>query len=247
MEKKYTFDEIQNYLNSEMSSEAVILFEETLEENEDLKNDLNLFKDIEADLGNTELEEFKKKIKSFSEKKTESIFQNSNQTFSLFRKVVSIAASILLIAFAGWWIINQNNTVLDNELVALANDNFIHYPAQEESRGNEVKSEIYASYEAKEYQLAAITLEQFGIENNSQEALFFAAISYIGINNNEKAIDLLLDLDKTSFLANKIQYYLGLAYLKQGKKTKAINALKLINKSDIFLYDRAKKVLEKVK
>jgi tetratricopeptide (TPR) repeat protein len=246
MEEKDLQIQMQAYLENSLSEEEAAVFEKELNRNKDLQKDFELLKDIEEELGNKDLlvfkEELSKIVKTSSE--SEEPQQEEGRIIPLWRRMLSIAASLLIIALAGWWLVNQSTDV--DDLVALADEHLVHYPAQLEVRGKEDKTAIYDNYEAKQYAIAAKNLEEIGNKNKDQKALFFASISYLNIDNPKKAIAILSNLDKTPFLSNKINYYLGIAHLKLGEKEKAIVAFGKMNASDQFLYDKAKLIVEKI-
>ncbi len=245
MEEKDLHLQIQAYLDQDMSPTEATAFEKELANNETLQADFDLFKDINEDLGNVKLQQFKKKLAIVVEQDITTSAKEDAPIFSLSRRVLSLAASVLVLAIAGWWVFNQSSEI-DPALAALGDDNFFHYPAEDASRGTTDTDNLYDSYEAKAYASAATTLEQHGLNSQDQEALLFSAIAYLGDQQAQKTIDLLTNLADAPHLINKKYYYLGLAYLKVGEPTKAIAAFKQMNEGDPFIYNKAQGILKQL-
>lgn len=245
MEEKDIHLQIQAYLSEDMSPNEAQAFEKELDSNQALKADFELFKDINEDLGNVELQQFKKKLAVVVDQDIATSTTTSTPVFKLSRRILSLAASVLVLAIAGWWMSNQNNEI-NPELAALSESNFLHYPVDDESRGTEDSDKLYDSYTAKDYAIAATTLEQHGLSNQDNKALLFSAIAYLGDNKAEKAIALLTSLADTPYVSNKKYYYLGLAYLKIGEQEKATTAFKQMNEGDPFIYNKVQGILNQL-
>lgn len=242
MEEKDLQIQLQDYIAKKLSDEETVAFEKELASNQDLQNDLALLQDIEKEMTNRDLIAFKKKIGKIVEK--EPVQSRKTKKVVIFpKRILALAASFLLIGLVGWWIL-FNDSSINEEYLALANENFIHYPAQQASRGVTSEKEIYSIYEEKAYDKAATQLEKYSLNNQDEEAQLFAGIAYLGNNQPQKAIELLKSLPDTPYFINKKQYYLGLAYLKINNKEEAVNAFMQINEGDKPLFDRAQKMLQ---
>ena len=237
--------QLQEYLDNLMSEEDSTAFEKELNNDEQLQTDFELLKDIEHELGNKELIDFKKKLSGVMEQPIQAtvIKKDKGKVISLSRRILSLAASFLVIGIASWWMFTGNIDVDGEQYLALADEHFIHYPAQEISRGSEKENSIYKNYEAKNYTIAAPELEKYALENSDNDALLIAAISYLASDNSAKSIILLQEIPELPYLINKKNYYLALAHLEQGHKTTAIIALQTITKADQYFYNKAQNLL----
>ena len=239
--------QIQKYLDKSMSKEERINFEEELNKNKTLQQDFKLLRDIEQELGNNELIDFKKKLAGVMEQSVSptSIEVPSRKVLPISSKLLSVAASLLVIGFTAWWLYSSSAEKSISYAV-LADDYFIHYPAEEIARGTEERNPIYNHYKAKNYRLAATELDKYAQENSDYDALLIAAIAYLADNKPNKTIQLLQKIPDTPYFKNKKNYYLALSHLKQGHKTTALEVLQTINETDKFLYTKAQDLFSKL-
>ena len=235
------YEQIQSYLDNSMPLLERNTFEKRLLQDEELRQELELVKELETQLGDQELRNFRTKLKSIVSADGSQIINEERPAKKLkIYSILSMAATILFLIGAYW--LSHNYTSKAN-LTSIADKYFVPYPANIQSRGEEINKDIYEDYLAGQYENAAVNLEKFGIKNSDNEAKLFSAISYISIGKLDKALSLLESVQKSPHLTNKINYYKGIIYLKQNDSQKAISAFKLINSGDKFLFDRAQEIL----
>lgn len=243
MEKEYNFTEIEKYVKDELEGAELTAFEDKLSQDKDLVVEVDFYKQVaEVTMLKGLFEEAESELTS-EKKETIIAPKKEAKVFSLSRKVLSLAASFLVLVFAGWWVLSPGINTSSEEYLALANDNFVHYPAQA-SRGEADNPSLYDTYKNKEYKLAAVELEQYATTNKDATAQLYAAISYLTLNQPQKAAKLLSSVEGIESLDNRKYYYLGLAQLQLGEKEKAITAFKQVNDIDAFLYKKATSILE---
>ena len=247
MENNDNYIEIEKYLNEEMESSELQVFENKLVQDKEVGAAVDFYKKVaEATELKSLFAEAEKEMEAkvippvaaaapvkLKEKKPSS---SENNVFHLSRSVLALAASVLVLIFSTWWLFSPSKPVLSPELIALADKNFVHYPIQ--ARGDESNPTLYDNYKSKNYQLAAAELEKYAIANEDNKALSYSAIAYLGLDNPNKTITLLNSLEEKN-LQNRKYYYLGIAYLKKGQKDAAVDALKQVNDFDVFLYSKA--------
>lgn len=237
---------MQKYLDNLLSEEESVAFEKELNSDKQIQLDFELLKDIEQELGNNELMEFKKKLSGTMEQPIRANSAKKENGLSFSRQILAFAASFLVIGIASWWIYAGSMTTDSDNYLLLVDEYFIHYPAQEIARGADKAEPIYENYNAKNYNVAASELEKYAQENSDDNALLMAAIAYLANDDSMKAIALLQKMPDTPYLINKKNYYLALSYLQQGQKTTALSTLQNINKADKYLYDQAQDLLTKL-
>jgi len=249
MEKNYNYTEIESYVKEELKGADLAAFEEKLSMNSELGKEVDFYKQIaEVTTLKGLFEEAELELVTEEKEKTEvsTTQKKEAKTFSLSRRILAMASSFLVLVFAGWWLFSTNLNTSSGEYLALANDNFIHYPSLA-SRGDEANPSLYNNYKNKDYKEAAIELEQYATTNKDATAQLYAAISYLALNQPQKAIDLLSEVEGVESLNNRKFYYLGLAQLQLGQKENAITAFKQVNDIDAFLFKRATTILETLK
>lgn len=163
-------------------------------------------------------------------------------------KWVALAASILLLIGVSFYIFQPKESY-EQQLFSTYFSPRVHpdAPVRGESvmNLNEVESKAMYSYEAEDFKMAVNHYEVLVREypKNSKHALFLS-ISYLGINNAEKAINVLsrLDIVDENYKSD-IAWYLALAYLKNNEKNAARIILEGLAKEDCFYTESAIEIL----
>lgn len=163
-------------------------------------------------------------------------------------KWIALAASILLIVGVSVYIFQSNETQ-EQQLFSTYFSPRVHpdAPVRGESviNLNEVEAKAMYAYEAEDFKKAINHYEILVREypRNSKHALFLS-ISYLGVNNPEKAINVLSRLEKVDEnYKSDIAWYLALAYLKNNEKNAARIVLESLVKEDSFYTESAIEIL----
>ena len=249
MDKNYNYTEIEQYVKAELTEAELRKFEKKLSQDMALKEEVDFYKQLaEVSVLQGLFEEAESEmaeVEEENEEEEESIKPTSKKeatVFSFSRRIISLAASFLVLVFAGWWIYSADSTSSDL-YTELAGENFVHYPAQA-SRGSTEHSTLYDNYKNKNYQSASVELEKHATTEKDLTAQLYASISYLALDQPRKTVDLLEGMEGVESLNNRKQYYLGLAYLQLGQKEKALIAFKQVNEVDAFLYKKAINILK---
>ena len=181
--------------------------------------------------------EFMQEAKPVKEVKTKVI--NSTSFFKTFMRV----AAVFFIAVAGYGVFLYSSTSNQSEY----DNNFITYYAAT-IRGNESVNTLSAIYNNGNYNEVIKSLS--AIQNKTQQDYFIAAQSYLQLNKTTDAINAfkaMEDLNNNSsqkYFEQETDYYLMLAYIKNGGIKLAEQKLDKItsNKQHLF-YNKAKNKL----
>jgi len=232
---------IQQYLDNSMPENDRAAFEQSLKDNPEWQQEFDLMADLEKEMGNQKVNDFTNQLEEIMASPVQSKTEGRNVNFT--RRIMTLAASTLLIGGALWWIFNNDQS---NQFATLADAYFIHYPANDVIRGSQEEIEILENYNQKNYALAAKELEALGNKTKDSQKWLFSAISYLAMDKPKQTVILLEKIENTPAIINKKYYFLGLAYLKIGDKTKALAALKKINPADKFIFDKTQKLISKL-
>ena len=228
------------YINNEMSDNDKIVFENSLENDENLLSQFKSYQETNAFLQtkfSAETTFFTENLKSISDqyfnlkaaKKSRIIFMNS--------KYYAVAACIVL--FFSLFFILQTET-------PKYSDYNQHEKATFVERGDENKTLFLAqkAFNDKQYQKAIPLFETVLKSNYKPEVLYLYAICLLETDNFTKAEDILLSLKNgTSIYNNRATWYLALLRLKQNNKNSCKNFLKQIP-VDAEDYAKAQELLE---
>lgn len=243
---------LQEYIDGTMPDNERNAFKTRIESDADLKRDYELLKDMEKELGDKDVENFRTMLGDVMQTdptKTHDQIEKSISKRIVFSKtLVAIAASLLLLITFAWWQFNP-----ENDLTKLGDDNFIAFetpiPRGQNDEINKDK-EFFRLYDLKRFGEATNLIEESkslsSEDSEKDEVKLYAAISYLAIDEIEKAIAVLKSIKPTPSLLNKVAYSEGIAYLKKSDSVNARLAFKKINPSDNYLYTKAQQILSQL-
>ena len=231
----------ENYINNKMSPEEQLVFEKQLQNDTDMQQKFEIYKDAYTFLEtkfSAEAIAFKNNLKAiskdhFAEKEAKRIRVIAFKPWQY-----AVAASIAILI--GSWFYMQNSILQYSDYSNPETAMFV-----ERSVGDSNLKEAQNAFNAKDYKKATASFEKV-TDLNNPELQYFYAISLIETNNYAKAETLLKNIKSgTSVYKDKATWYLALSNLKQKK----LEACKIyleqipLNAED---YDQAKKLLKKL-
>ncbi len=159
-----------------------------------------------------------------------------------FLKTFMRVAAVFFIAIAGYGTFLYSSTTNQSEY----NNNFIAYHASV-SRGNGAINDLTALYNTGNYD---DVIKSFNSkQNKTQQDYFLAAQSYLQLNNAAAAIDAFKQVENLNnnstekYFQQETDYYMAMAYIKNGQVDLAREKLDRIkaDKQHLF-YDKAKSI-----
>lgn len=161
----------------------------------------------------------------------------------------AVAASIALIIGLGW--LGYNNFA-GPDYNALYQENFQNYPNTAytitRSDTNEtLERDAFVAYESGDFEKAADKLKTISKENPNYYLDFYLAMSYLNLNQFEKAKTYFTNTTSSkSEFVDEAYWYLALIALKQKDKESAKEYLSKLTATDAYNQERAKQLLEKL-
>lgn len=224
MENKYNIDDIEKFLNQEMDVDALKVFEQELQKDKALKEEVNLHQDVIKGIESAGPLDFRNLVSGVhGEMKTEGFFSGKEEQKTTtedaqptakirrisFVRSLAIAASFALLLTAGWFLIKQPTTTPDQ----LFANNFVKHQdvlsIEVEDRlaetGFGTNKELLASlqigidaYNSGDYANAIGQLSSFQIaapqDELSNYAQFYEAVSLIELGKTDEALPKLQNL-----------------------------------------------------
>ena len=238
---------IDQYLLGQLSEADQRLFQERMQAS-DFQAALSEAQELMGVFQSAGRDQLKAEMKNWEQK-----LQNSNKesnapakTISL-NRILAIAASILLLAFIGYfWLSSENG---EQKLFA---DNYQPYPnvvapIEKGDADEDPTKKAFQEYELGNYEKAINLFEQI---MTNQDANLFLAISHIELGNDQKAKELLIQIinqpeDRFLIPAN---WYLGLLNVKEGNLEAAKKYLNVVSKDTEYqvLQSKAKSLLNQL-
>ena len=252
------FDHIDKYLDGDLTPEELLIFQQELQSNEELREQLKLEKDmrallsdddwVETDSVSIHNSEEGKKLKNFYQSNEAQSMQNTirevvqeNRTGGK-RKFIwlSIAASVAVLITSTLLIFKDGGT----------SDLYAAYINKEElpsmitrSNGEGVLEKAQLLFEEGNYKKAIENFEDYQKQKDSLNPLsyIYLGISYLEEAKYKKAKEQFEMLSKSNTLqSEKADWYLLLTYLKQGNRKEAKLILdKILQSDESYNYNRA--------
>lgn len=237
-----------------MPNQRKIYKEHLSKKNPNIKDDLDGFdkESMEGWQSLSNVEEKFEEIMLSLDKKIDAITEPSSSKENKIKpsiKWFAIAASILLLIGVSFYVF-ENRTTPEQNLYASYFSPMAHPDApvrgSENTSLSEVEYHAMTAYEAEDYKKAVNYYETLFNEypRNTKNALFLS-ISYLGVNNPTKAIQVLSRIDNVEEnYKSDISWYLALAYLKNNEKNSARIILDGLTKEDNFYTESAQEILK---
>lgn len=215
-----TFETIQSYLRRELSQEARNNFERKMEMDSSLKEQVELHRSVNAEMGDADSLLFRKRLAQISSQLKEE--KKRKLSFSW-----KIAAALFFVFGLLVYLFFQ--TVGDK--TNLFEDYYVAYPIEDIMRGNSANSfepalELYSKHE---YEKAVGLLEMASKKNPDNFAIdLYLGNCFLNIDEERKAIEFFEKIPKENIYFEHAQWYLALTYIKMNQMEKANATLKVV-------------------
>ncbi|MCP9770778.1 hypothetical protein EGI22_22975 [Lacihabitans sp. LS3-19] len=235
---------IEKYFENTLTEQELKAFEENLRSNASFKEEFEFQKSLKQSIHLKERNELKSILKGFDNKNSDVRFEIQKNN-----KVWRFAAAAVVLILAAFGIYKYQTDGKNTQDLYLA----YHQPypniVAPNVRGENtegIKNEAFKAYEAENYQEAIRLFSQI---KDEEFAIFYTAISYLELNENQKAIEILKSnkFSETPFpFETYNKWYLALAYLKTGQKNEAKTILEDLTKTDNPQKQKAQELLNEL-
>ncbi|WP_027077645.1 tetratricopeptide repeat protein [Maribacter antarcticus] len=242
MEKENLIDK---YFAGSLSLEEQVLFENFLKVDSDFKIQFELEKNVKAAVKGSEREILKRKLQGFEEGRSV-----SSKTKNTFWIPLRIAASIVILLSASWFLFNFGFLATTDTLY---DANYEQYPntvytiTRGESNDTSIERKAFEAYESGEYQIAIDYLKKLKTETGLDYVDFYLGQSYLANGDTQEAIDTFekIGLINSDYRAEAL-WYQALAYLKLEQNEKSITLLNILLKEGTYKMNAATNLLDKL-
>ena len=247
-------EEIDQYINNELTNEELSSFESELTTNIDLAAELDLNKDIDKALQEEDIMGLRAKLENISnevikEKRKERSFAAIPSTRMA---IAAVAASLMLILSIAGVISRSNRADSETELYSQYYDT---YQATGIFRSGDANldtklTKALTKFNSQEYE-TAITLFNEVLEQdvNNPVSNFYTGMALQETGKYKKAITSYQTVvkDKDNLFVEQAEWYIGLCYLQTENRKKAYKQFKQIANSESYYSEKANAVLRKIK
>jgi len=238
---------IEQFIANEMAPAERTAFLNEIKSNPELARELKLSKSIDSAISRDDVIDLRQKLIAAINASRVSTPEVPVVRMN-YRKLWYAAASVMLLVAVSATLFFQTNRNVSNDSL------FSQYYNSENivdlTRGDQNIVEAVIKFQQKEYATASVLFKSILDQDNSNIAVWF----YYGISNIETAnYDVAVKAFNTIILQNDnlyiehAEWYLGLCYLKNNQKEKAIDQFNVVATSaDNFHQQEAKNILEKL-
>ena len=245
-------EEIEGYIYNELTEEELASFEAELSSNRVLAGEIELIRDIDMALKESEVIQLRNNLQDIaakiaSEKQTELSFVTRFKA----RKVIlsSVAASlILLLGITGLLTRQASQDKLYQKFYATYQTSGINRSANEPA--DQAFATALQKFDGQDYGAALNLLQEVISRNqNNTVAHFYTGASLQETGKYRDAISeyQMVIVDKDNLFIEQAQWYIGLCYLQTNENKKAYQHFKKIAENQGFYRPKAQAILRKMK
>ena len=238
---------IEQYLANEMAPPEQVAFRRELRESQELADELKLSKTIDSALVRDDIIDLRRKLIAAIEagrtvKEEVPVVQMHT------RKWWYAAASMLALCAVAATLYLQTPRNISND--SLFTQYYNSENIVDQTRGDQNIVEAVIKFQQKDFKMASVLFKNILDKDNSNIAVWF----YYGISNIEtqnyensiKAFNTIIGQNDNLYIEHA-EWYLGLCYLKNNQKDKAIDQFAVVaSNSENFHQKEAKDILEKL-
>ena len=236
MEKNDNTDLIEAYLNNKLAGDEQMAFENRIELEPDLLEEIVLHRQIREFVKENEIHNLKSQVKNWILEEKEDVKMKKIAPFSRIN-LLRIAASLALISSLAWLYFNSQSSSGNQYFAELVQQN----PGT--LQGNDDRSNWTQLFREKKYAKVISILNIKEIKTS--EEIYYLGLSYAAETNYSKAIIQFSSIIlQDSVYAEKANWALALVYLKQNNKILARLLLEKTASSDSEFREKAKDLLQ---
>lgn len=232
---------IEKYLLGDMNPDEKEAFEKKIQEDRFLAEQVSLQKDLMIGVDSYFKEELKQELKEIeSSYRRKTILKIPDKLF------YGIAASFALLIVAGIFVFrigSSSSEIYDQYMKPYPN---IVNPITRSEEQADDSEKAYQYYEIGDYETAINMFENYLEENPANEAAsFYLGLSHMMADQTRRSIEYLeLVVNTSSRFSEPAKWYLALAFLDLGKKSKAQEVLIQITNSESAYANNAENILK---
>ncbi|SHI41851.1 tetratricopeptide repeat protein [Flavobacterium terrae] len=227
-----------HYFEGTLTNEEKVLLFEKLENDAAFKAEFEFQKNVKAAIKLEERKNLKEKLIALENQRT------PQRTKNLKVRWISIAASFVVFASVGYWILslNSNDSLYEDYYETFPN---VEAPTVRGSIANDIKSEAFYAYDSKNYEGALHLFSEILDKDKDDYALFYKGLALMELERFNDAVTVFESYQEkpNSAFNNYIKWYLALCYIKTNQTEKSKNLAHKLIKSENPFQNQARDLL----
>lgn len=238
---------IEQYLANEMAPSERAAFRKELRSNPDLADELKLSQSIDAAIAKDDIIDLRQKL--ITAINTNHAVKAEVPVIRMYaRKIWYAAASLLVLCAVAATLYLQTSRNVSND--ALFSQYYTSENIVDQTRGDQNILEAVIKFQQKDFASASVLFKNILEKDNSNIAVWFyygiANIETQNYDNSMRAFNTIIKQNDNLYIEHA-EWYLGLCYLKNNQKDKAIDQFMVVaSNPDNFHRQEAKNILEKL-
>ena len=244
-------EEMDGYINNTLTEQQMSMFEDELIHNKDLYAEIELMKDIDRSIQETDIMQLRSNLRNIAnENNNEKQAEQSITGRFWHRKVaISVVAASLILLLGITTLVNYTSGG------DVYQDFYTRYETTGISRAsNSMPDGTFSlalqKYNKKDYQSALNLLQEvISKDPNNMAGHFYSGVSLQELGKYQNAIKEyeVVVIDKDNLFMEQAEWYIGLCYIQTRDEKKAIQQFKKIADSNGFYKEKAVAILRKMK
>lgn len=244
-------EEIEDYLNNELTEQQIALFEDELIYNKDLSAEIDLIKDIDRSIQENDIMQLRNNLRSIANKNIneKQAEQSIAGRFWHRKMAISVVAAslIMLVGITGLIRYSSDSNIYQDYYTKYET---VGVSRSQESMSDKTFSLALQKYNKQDYQSALNLLQEvISKDPNNMASHFYSGISLQELGKYKNAIEEyeIVAIDKDNLFLEQAEWYIGLCYLQTREDKKAHKQFKKIANGNGFYKEKAVAILRKMK
>lgn len=245
-------EEIEGYINSELTEHEMDLFEAQLSDNKELNKEIELVKNINKALQENDIMQLRYKLRNIAENNIRE--NHSERSFTLkFRPrriSISIAAASLIMLMGITGLLSRYSAEDNIYQKFYAKYETTGIPRSSNTMNNQTLAIALQKFNNKDYESALNLLQEvISKDQNNTVGHFYSGVSFQEIGKYKDAIDEyeVVVTDKDNLFIEQAEWYIGLCYIQTKEDKKAIKQFNKIANNHGFYQQKATAILREMK
>jgi tetratricopeptide (TPR) repeat protein len=247
-----SFEKIERYFEGQMIDEELLHFEKQMKEDQELLNKIQSYKIAVEEIKNQGRVDLKDRLQDIHLNYMGTLEKKKSVKYYFLRTAAVIAGISITTLFLFYFGMFQPKSTKDS----LFSEYFKPYSNMNTYRGDNAenisllqKTALYY-YSKGQYDKAIPNFEELfkSVKNSDDDILFYYGITCLGVNQNQKAINIFAKFagDPKNIFCEESTWYLALSYLKSNDLQKTRLTLKNVIKGKGSHLNQALDLLEKI-
>ena len=240
---------ISRYLGGELDATEAARFEEDLRRDPELRSDLELYREVDEALADTEIIDFRMQLDEMHTRFAPELYAPDRRRLKVFSQIAATVAVLVVAGFASISLLNRGSSG------SVADRFYKPYELTSVNRSSSDGAErtlqqALEKYQNRDYR-AAVELFQIVLTKDPEQmgTMLYNGISYYELAEYTKAgnsFNAVIEQNDNLYI-DQAKWYLGFCYLKTEDKEKAIKQFKEIAESKSSYSQKAKAILKKLR